>query len=73
MIAVLTLLFPTFAVVGLSLVLIGSIVTARAVIIKDDEAIAVAGQAGLIFINEIAQPKLKVTGYVHLARLCPSR
>ena len=47
MLTILTLLFPTLAVVGLGLTFIGSIVTARAVIIKADDAIKVAGQAGL--------------------------
>ena len=42
----LTVLFPTLAVFGLAIVLVGSIVTARAVIIKDDDAINVAGQSG---------------------------
>jgi hypothetical protein len=46
MITALTLLFPTFAVAGLILAFVEAIVTARAVIIKDDDAIAVAGQSG---------------------------
>jgi hypothetical protein len=41
------LAFPTFAVVGMLMVLVGSIVTARSVILKDDDAIKIAGHAGL--------------------------
>jgi hypothetical protein len=46
MVTMLTLLFPSLAVFGLAIVLIGSIVTARAVIIKDDDAAGIAGQSG---------------------------
>ena len=42
MVTIVTMLFPTLAVFGLAIVLLGSIVTAR----QDDDAISIAGQSG---------------------------
>jgi hypothetical protein len=46
MVTVLTLLFPALSVFDLTIVLIGSIITASAVIVRDEEAIK-AGSSGI--------------------------
>jgi hypothetical protein len=46
MVTIVTMLFATLAVFGLAIVLLGSMVTARAVIVKDEDAISIAGQSG---------------------------
>jgi hypothetical protein len=58
MVTVLTLLFPALSVFGLTIVLIGSIITARAVIMRDEKAIKVGGQAGLSGYSKPGGPRL---------------